>query len=353
MKKLLRGVLIGCGYASGFQLEAWKRVPQVEIVAVSSRDIENGCNRAAEFDIPQVYTDYVKMLDEEECDFVDISTPPIVHREMIQSAADRGLHVLCQKPIAETLAELRQMTAICERAGVRFMVNENGRFQPWFQKMKDLLDGGTFGTPHHANFSCHARMTLPKFDAGAQSNLFSKMPRLVTFELGVHYLDTLRFLFGEPHSLYAMMDQVGADIEGEDLATIAVRFPHLQAQVVMSWASVPPRQYARQASWGEYCVLAEKGTLLLEVDGTLTLRTDQADKVIQFPEESELLGYLGAQQHFADCMLSGAPFQTSGTETLKTMELVFGAYHSAAKNVPYHIGTDLEFLMPQPNEDIR
>ena len=93
-KDSLRGVLIGCGYASWFQLEAWKRIPSVEIVAVSSRNIENAQKRAAEFNIPQVYTDYREMLDTEVFDFVDISTPPVVHLEMIKESAERGFHVL-------------------------------------------------------------------------------------------------------------------------------------------------------------------------------------------------------------------------------------------------------------------
>jgi len=340
----LRGALIGCGYASGFQLEAWKRIPEVEIVAVSSRDVENARRRAKEFGIPQIYTDYRKMLDSERIDFVDVSTPPMVHLEMIRESAERGLHILCQKPIADTLHELKKMIEVCSLADVRFMVNENGRFQPWFRKMKEILNTGMLGKPFHAFFSCHARMTLPEFNAGNQSHLFSRMPRLVVYELGVHYLDTLRYLFGEAISLYALMNQIGKGIQGEDVASLAIRFEEVQALVEMSWAAIPPRKYDRKASWGEYCITAEKGTMLLETNGLFHLRTDTDVDEIQFPGDGELLGYQSAQQHFANCMLSGEPFETSGTETLKTMELVFGAYESARKNKLYRVGNDLETL---------
>lgn len=340
----LRGVLIGCGYASWFQLEAWRRIPNVEIVAVSSRNLDNARARADEFNIPKVYTDYTAMLDAEKCDFVDISTPPIIHLEMIREAARRGLHVLCQKPISNTLKELKQMIEVCEGAGVRFMVNENGRFQPCFRKMKEIIADDDIGVPFHANFSYSARVTLPELDAGGQNHLFSTMPRLIIYELGVHALDTLRFLFGEPISVYAQTDQVGNGIIGDDVASMLVRMEGIQANVNMSWASLAPRSYETNASWGEYCISGKKGTLLFEKNGLLHHIVDEGVETTQFPEEGALLGYVGAQQHFYDCMISGEPFETSGRETLITMELVFGAYKSAQENRVYWVGKDVDLL---------
>jgi len=342
--KTLRGVLIGCGYASWFQLEAWRQIPNVEIAAVSSRNLDNARARAKEFDIQQVYTDYRAMLDSVECDFVDISTPPLVHLDMINEAAGREMHVLCQKPIANSLQELGEMITICEDAGVRFMVNENGRFQPCFRKMKDMIADGDIGNPFHANFSYYARVTLPKLDAGGQSHLFSTMPRLIIFELGVHALDSMRYLFGEPISVYAQVDQVGNGIVGEDVASLMLRMEGIQANVNMSWASLPQRSYDTNASWGEYCISGEKGTLLLERNGLLHQITDDQEDTIKLPEEGELLGYVGAQRHFYDCMISGKPFETSGKETMKTMELVFGAYKSAQKNEVYWVGKNVDQL---------
>lgn len=342
--KRLQGALIGCGYASGFQLEAWNRIPEVEIVAVASRNIDNAHARAQEFDITSTYSDYRQMLDSEELDFVDIATPPVVHLEMIKEAAKRNLHVLCQKPIAETLKDLRTMIDICEEAKVRFMVNENGRFQPWFRKMKSILDEGGIGRPFYCNFSHQYRMTLPEFNAGKQSDLFRKMPRLITLELGVHFLDTIRYLFGEPISLYSIMSKIGREIEGEDVSTLLLKFKKMQAAVEMSWASIPPRKYQKSASWGEYRIEGEKGTMLQETDGTLSLVTDDEIEKISFPEEGELLGYLGAQKHFSECLLTDSKFETSGTETLKTMELVFGAYKSVEENQVYFVGKDINKL---------
>lgn len=339
-----RGALIGCGYVSRFHLMAWSRIAEARIVAVSNRTREKAEQRAAEFNVPAVYSDYRAMLDAESLDFVDIATPPVVHLEMVAEAAGRGLNVLCQKPVAATLVELREMIRTCDQAGVLFMVNENCRFQPWFRKMKTLLDEGAIGRPYYANLTARARMTLPMMDAGGQNNLFVEMPRLVVYELGVHFLDTLRYLFGKADSVYAQMRRVSQHVAGEDVATLTLQMRELTAVVDMSWASIPTWEAEQHVSWGDYRIEGEGGTLHLGVDGLLRHITDDGEQRYQFPRDSEIQSYQGAQQHFVDCLRSGAEPETGGPETLKTMELVFGAYDSAVHDRLYRVGDDLGHL---------
>jgi len=298
MSKVYHGALIGCGYASWFQLTAWSRIDEVEIVAVSNRTRSKAEQRAVEFNVPAVYSDYRKMLDTESLDFVDIATAPVVHLEMVTEAAKRGLPVLCQKPIASTLAELGEMMRICDEARVLFMVNENCRFQPWFRKMKALLDESVIGEPYYTNMTARARMSLPVMHAGGQTDLFMNMPRLVIYELGVHYLDTLRYLFGEADSIYAQMRQVSPHIVGEDLATLMVKMGGLTAVVDMSWASVPTTEVEEDVSWGEYRIEGTGGTFHLRQDGLLRLLTDEGEERFQFPPDSEVRGVPGCPAAF-------------------------------------------------------
>jgi predicted dehydrogenase len=339
-----RGALIGCGHVSGYHLTAWSRIEGADIVAVSNRTRERAERRAAEFKVPAVYADYRAMLDAESLDFCDIATPPAAHLEMVAEAVARGLPVLCQKPIAATLAELREMIRICETAGVLFMVNENCRFQPWFRKMKEFVDSGAVGRPYYARFLNRSRSTLPVMREGAQRNLFTNMPRLINYELGVHYLDTLRYLFGEADSVYAQMRHLSQDVMGEDLAMVLVKVGELSVVVDMSWASIPTWEVENRVSWGEYWIEGTGGTLYLRRDGLLRLITDDGEERFQFPPDSVVRGYQATQQHFVDCLRSGAEPETSGPETLKTMELVFGAYDSAAHDRVYRVGHDLDRL---------
>jgi predicted dehydrogenase len=339
-----KGAVIGCGYVSGFHVKAWSRVKDAQIVAVCDRIPEKAERRAAEFGIPAVYGDYRRMLDAESLDFVDIATPPETHLEIVTEAAAHGLQVLCQKPAAATLSELRAMVQICKEACVLFMVNENCRFQLWFRKMRALLHQGAIGRAYYANMTHRTRMTLPRMRQSGQHDLFVSMPRLVIYELGVHYLDTLRYLFGEADSVYAQMHHLSHSVMGEDMATLMLRIGEVTAVVDMSWASIPTVGNKRRVSWGEYTIEGTGGTLHLCIDGLLRLITDEGEQRYQFSPDSGLLSYQATQQHFVDCLHSGKEPETSGTETLKTMELVFGAYESAAHNRVYRTGSDAGHL---------
>ncbi len=343
MSKIYKGALIGCGYVSKIQLEAWSRIQGAEIVCLSSRNRGKAEKRAAEFRIEGVYTDYVAMMDSGLLDFVDIATQPPPHVEIVSEAAKRGLQVLCQKPAAGTLAELRQMIRVCSDAGVALMVNENCRFQPWFRKMKELMDGGAIGRPFYASMYSRWRGSCMETKFAGQP-YFAEMPRLVIYELGVHYLDTLRYLFGEPMSVYAQSQRINQEIAGEELGVVLLRIGDLHAVVDMSWASVPSYDIEGGGSWGAFKIEGEKGTLYSRKDGLLRQISDDGEEQFQFPPDAVMSGYQAAQQHFIDCLRSGVEPETSGRQTLKTMELVFGAYHSAAVNRPYRVGVDLDCL---------
>lgn len=334
-----RGALIGCGYISESHLKAWSQIPEARIVAVADLDRDKATRRAKAFEIPAVYSDYRAMLAQESLDFVDIATPPDVHLEMVTEAAGQQLQVLCQKPVAPTLADLEAMIRVCEQAGVTFMVNENARFQPWFRRAGALLQANAIGRPYYINLTSRARGSMPVVQFGNQP-FFATMPRLIVYELGVHFLDTLRYLFGEATHVYAQTRRVSPNIAGEDSATLLLGMAGLTAVVDMSWASLPTWDSEEAASWAEVRIEGELGTLHLRTDGLLRLITDDGEKYDVFSPDAIQTSFLAAQQHFIDCLRTGAEPETSGHETLKTMELVFGAYDSAAHNRIYFTGQD-------------
>jgi len=325
---MLRGAMIGCGYISEQQLWAWQQVQGADIVAVCDLDEEKAQRRVAEFDIPAVYTDYRRMLDEEKLDFVDIATQPSTHLEMTRAGAGRGLHVLCQKPIAATIVEAEQMIAACEEAGVRFMVNENGRHQAWNRQLKQLLDEGALGTVHNARFVGRWRSTLPTPNFEGQA-FFQHMPRLIVYEAGIHTLDTARYLFGEARRIYARMARVSPHIAGEDMAVILLDFESgLTCLLDSNWYAIP-QPGPRGITWGTTLVEGTEGTAVVNQDGSLVLYTESGEQRWQFGEDTIPQSFVATQQHFIDCLRSGEEPETSGPKTLKTMALVFGAYQSA------------------------
>ncbi len=278
------------------------------------------------------------MLDVEKLDFVDIVTPPNSHLELIKAVADRGIAVLCQKPIASSMKELDEMIEYCEKSNVRFMVNENGRFQPWFRKIKSLVDDKAIGNLFYAKIESRSRASLA--DGGFSRSFFHKMPQLITYELGVHFLDTFRYLFGEAEHIYSQMARISDTIEGEDVAFVAMKQGKIMSLIDMSWASQPVFDESKKVSWCNCRLEGDRGTIILHEDGTLILNTGIDEEKFVFGGNSEMLGYRGALEHFVYGLRSGFVFETEGDQTRRTLELVFGAYDSAKNNRLYRVGED-------------
>ncbi len=327
----LNGGLIGCGYIANQQMAAWAQVRGGAITAVCDIDEAKARDMAERFGVEAVHTDYRRMLDAVQPDFVDIATRPMLHLEMVREAAARGIHVLCQKPVAESMPELEQMIDACDEAGVRFMVNENFRHRPWFRKMKELIGAGALGRVFYALIFDHHRMTLPEPRFGGQP-YFAQMPRLMVYEMGIHYLDTARYLFGEASQIYARLARVSTDIAGEDLATAMVSFGDMEFLMDLSWCSVQPPTACVTGCRAR--IEGERATAELGYDGLLSLHTDSGCQAWRFSSDGAMQSFVATQQHFIDCLETGSESETSGRETVKTMELVFAAYASAARREP-------------------
>lgn len=321
-----RGALIGCGAISGMQLRSWEQIAEVEIVALCDLDLQRAKQRGREYQIPTIYTDYRIMLETETLDFVDISTGPKSHLELISAGATKGIHVLCQKPMANSLREARKMAKVCEDAGVVLMINENYRNQAWFHQIKVLLNEGALGKPFYASFQERTRASLPELNFGDQP-YFSEMPRLMVIENGVHYLDTARFLFGEAQEIYAHVKRVSTQIAGDDLAVILLTFNDLSCLVDVGWCSVPVE--SADVTWYEARIEGTLGTVILNKNGVLTLTTDSDQRSWSFSKDTFFKSFVTTQRHFIECLSFNKTPETSGTETIKTMALVFAAYQSA------------------------
>ena len=110
-----RVVLVGCGYISPLHLAAWSGLENVDVIAVCDLNEKKARERADVFGIERVFTDYETAISETRPDVVDVATHPATHAAIVEAAAARGAHVLCQKPFAESLNEADRMIATCER----------------------------------------------------------------------------------------------------------------------------------------------------------------------------------------------------------------------------------------------
>jgi len=332
-KKIWRGGMIGAGAWSHIQLTAWAGVENAQIVALTDRHPDRRSPIIEQFNIPQSFDDFETMLDEADLDFVDICTRPYSHTALTRLAAERGLPVLCQKPFCTSLEEAQQLVEVCHKADIRLMVNENFRWQAWYRKIKEVLDSGMLGQPFLAKLHKRSRFTWPNF-SHAQAYL-ADMPRLAVYELGVHFLDTFRFLFGEPDTTFARLHHISPHMKGEDVQVVILGYEDMSGLIYHSWASVPvpnldvPPEAHDQWAAPRLEIDGSDGTLILKADGSMHLYADSDHWQWQFSPDVRAKAHLAAQQHFIDCLESGAEFETSGAQTLKTMALVYACYLSA------------------------
>jgi D-apiose dehydrogenase len=178
--------MIGRGHISSRHIPAWQVSSDATLVAVCDLDRAKAEERAGEFGVPRVYTDVAEMLDKEPLDGVDVATRPETHLPLARVISARGKHVLCQKPLAATLAEARGIAQTCERAGVRFMVMEMWRHIPAYLDMRRFLDRDLIGPVHLMRIVGRRRPMRRAHPVNPEQPYFAEMPRLYVYEMAIH-----------------------------------------------------------------------------------------------------------------------------------------------------------------------
>lgn len=335
----LRGVCIGAGYFSHFQYEAWGRIPEVEITAMCNRDARRAKVVMDRYGVRKHYTDYREMLEAERPDFVDVITPPGTHVEMCRFAGQRGAHVICQKPLAPTLDDARQIVTDARSNAVRLMVHENFRFQPWHREIKRLIAHRAIGEKLHS--LCFRSRPGDGWGEDAYRDrqpYFRTMPRLLVYETGVHFIDTFRYLAGEIDGVYGVLRRLNPVIAGEDTGLIVFEFC---SGAVGAWdanryneCNDPDPRF----TFGEFLVEGSGGSIRLYLDGRLTIQPlGEGEREHDYPHERRAFGgdcVYTTQRHFVDCLLDGRPFETDGEDYLRTLAVQEAVYESARTRRP-------------------
>ncbi len=341
----VRGLAIGAGYFSQFHYDAWARIPEVELTAVCDLDPAKALAVCQRYGIPRQYTDPKEAIERERPDFVDIITPPATHLELVKLAAGQGgAAVICQKALAPTFEEARQIVSTAEAAGMRFMVHENFRFQPWHREIKRLLDTGAIGgTLHSLTFRSRPGDGWGPNAYLARQPYFRDMPRFLVFETGVHFIDTFRFLAGEVHRVFALLRKLNPVIAGEDTGLLVFEFANgavglWDANRYNESTAEDPRY-----TFGEFLVEAEGGSIRLANDGTITLQPlGEPERIHKYVHNRQGFGgdcVYATQRHFIDRLNDGQPFETSGAEYLKTLAVQEAFYESAQRQSPTDISS--------------
>jgi len=328
-----RFALFGAGFWSQYQLAAWQELPGARCVAVYNRTRSRGEALAARFGVPAVYDDPVRLLDSEQIDFVDIVTAVESHAPLVRLVAERGLPVICQKPLATSVPEAEGMVAACQRSGVPLLVHENWRWQAPIREFARTLREGRIGQPFRARMLYNS--SFPVFE---NQPFLRDLEQFILTDMGTHILDVARFLFGEAESLYCRTHRVHADIRGEDVATVMLGMEHgMTVTAEISYASRTEHE-----RFPEVFIHVEgtEGSLELAPDywvrettaaGTLSRRIPPPYYAWADPRYALIhASIVACHANLLDALSGTGAAETTGVDNLKTLRLVFGAYESAA-----------------------
>ena len=330
----LKGGVIGAGYFSHFHFDAWSRIDEVELVACCDTDPEKLNAVADQYGVPNRYTDFRKMLQSESLDFVDIITRPDTHLDMVAAVADCKLSMICQKPLAPSATEVRQLIDTVNAAGVRFMVHENFRFQPWYREIKQLIDRGEIGDKLHTiTFRNRAGDGWGDDAYLARQPYFQTMEKFLILEAGIHTIDTFRFLGGEISQAWCVHRKLNPVIAGEDTALGIFQFESGGMGVYDANRFNESTAENPRYTFGELLVEASGGTIRLYDDGRLTVTPlGQSEREHEYlPSKTGFAGdcVYQTQRHFVDGLLGDRPFETDAASYAKSLAVQEAMYRSA------------------------
>lgn len=204
MSKQVRVGIVGTSWwTDAMYLPALSTHPNAEVCGIVGRNLDHAREFAMQWKIPSVYSTLEEMLDKESLDAVLIVSSNKYHYPMSMMAIERGLHVLCEKPLAMNYTEAIRMAEAAERIGVKTMVPFTYRFMPTARYLKELIEQEYVGKPYHLNlryYTGYARdgNYMWRFDLDESGSG-------VVGDLGTHWLYLADWFYGEVKAISAVL----------------------------------------------------------------------------------------------------------------------------------------------------
>jgi len=328
--------IIGCGGIVNYaHLPAYKQ-HALNVVACYDTNADAAHKTAQAHHIPRNYGSLEELLADPAIDIVDIAVQPWHQRAIAEQALAAGKHLLCQKPLAETLADAYAIILAGERAGRKVAVNQQMRWSAGIAAARDLIQRGFIGQPTDAQIQVSTLTPWGMWPWLAES------PRLEVTYHSIHYLDALRALFGEPAWVTSRHTRYPDQTARAETKTITVLdyANGLQALVAVNHADESPDGYATFRFLGTEGII--KGTIGLMYDYPRgrpdTFEVHRHKDTPDGWHSLQLEGlwipdaFIGPMASLMQAIQTGGEPVTSAQDNLGTLRLVEAAYRSAAEN---------------------
>ncbi|MDP6039109.1 MAG: Gfo/Idh/MocA family oxidoreductase [Candidatus Latescibacteria bacterium] len=324
MAKLGLGV-IGCGNMGASLAKGARDLDCAQVVCVSDVDGEKGQTLADEMTC-HYEADYRVMLARDDVQAVLIATPPFLHTEPAVAAAEAGVHVFCEKPMAPTLKDCDTIIAACEAGGVKLGIGLVCRFHPVHRKVRDLAQGGELGDPTCLMVHRLGGGWGGKWAATWRESLSQSGGTLM--EINAHEIDFLRFVMGDAESVSAAGGQfVQMETDFPDVALVSVRFKNGGVGMLHSSQASAIGGYGGRLDCAEGSVVFP--TFWGSEGGLRYKRHDGEESAIAASELAGKEDPVSCEiRAFSEAVLDGKEPPVSGADGRAAVEIALAAYRS-------------------------
>lgn len=305
---MLKVGIVGCGGISRAHVAGWKKLDDVEIVAIC--DIRQ--EMMDKYPGYRQYLQYEDMLEKEELDIVDICLPTYLHADYAIMAMEHDINVICEKPISLNRSDVERVYNCAAEHHVKFMIAHVLRFWPEYEKVKELYEQKTFGKLLCGRMQRLGNTPKWSWDGWMQDE---KRSGLVPFDLHIHDLDWLIYTFGEPkkHTVLrasrSNQDQLSINYEYEDF--------FITTEACWNWAPTPFRASFRFQF--EEAVVEYDGDMIIYTNEgeVLKISEDAGDAgIINIPKSD---AYANEIEYFKNCVKNDVPVEKVQAHQLATV----------------------------------
>jgi predicted dehydrogenase len=208
--------IIGAGGIFPEHARGYSQLTQTRIVALADVDNERMRRASKDFFIPVTCTDYRQLLERADVEIVDICTPPNLHEEMVLAALQAGKYVLCEKPLAPSLAATDRILAAAQAYPGRLSVIHQHRFAPEVRRVIWLRDEGYLGELQFGRFNRYGSLPAAVRSSNAWWGRWNVAGGGALMTQCIHEIDLMLHIFGPAANVSARMGTLRKAIESED-----------------------------------------------------------------------------------------------------------------------------------------
>lgn len=333
MKKRINIAVIGTGRMGSVHTRNLARaIPEANLVALCDIRLEVAQALADELGVPRVVRDYHDLLTDKNIEAILIATPTDTHTFIVEDVAAAGKHIFCEKPIALDLADVDRALNAVAKAGVKFQVGFNRRFDKNFQRAHDIVASGEIGRP--------CILHIVSRDPEPPSVEYARSSGGMFLDMTIHDFDMARYQLGEIEEVYATGKVLVApqleQANDVDTTLTMLKFANGAIGVIDN---------SRRAAYGydqRLEILGSQGSISVENESENKLvRADKdgyhTSRLLYFFMNRYAPCYVEEVRQFVECVRDDKPVPVSGADGRAAVVLGYAAWKSFRENRPVKV----------------